>query len=116
MIFRNFRHNVERTDDKTVITVTDMNYQTAVLLLTKCLDKFGNWSHDTDVKLWGKDRMLNSGASFSISIPAPKNPRHTRDPFTKEYVNGYFAGLREWFDSRKWSDLDEEFFKAIGWK
>lgn len=91
-----------------------LTFKTAVILLSKCLKKFGNWSHDTDIKLWGKDRMLNRGTSFSISIPAPKNSRGTRDPFTKDYVSGYFSGITEFLEKKTSTELAEELAKDFG--
>ena len=114
-MFRRFDHKVERDNEKTVITVSNCNYETAVVVLNKSLKRFGNWSQDTDVKLWGKDRMLNGGASFSISIPAPKNPKYTRDPFTAEYVSGYFSGIYEFLDKMTSKELAEELIKDFGW-
>ena len=113
-MFSRFDFKVDRNDEQTAITVSNCNFQTAVVLLSKCLKKFGNWSSDTQVKLWGKDRMLNGDANFSITIPAPKSPRHTRDPFTQEYVSGYFCGIREFLDDKSSKELAEELVKD-GW-
>ena len=114
-MFRPFEYDVIRDEEKTVISVTSTNFKTAVILLNKCLKRFGNWDHDTDVKLWGKDRMLNQGASFSISIPAPKDRKHTRDPFTKEYVSGYFSGITEFLEKKTSAELAEELAKDFGY-
>jgi len=54
-----FDYKVDRSDEQTIITVTECNFQRATVLLSKCLKKFGNWSSNTQVKLWGNDRMQN---------------------------------------------------------
>lgn len=112
-MFGNFDHTVERTPEKTVITVKNCRYKEGILLLTKSVKKFAHWSSGTEVNFWGEDRMLNGGANFTITIPAPKNPRHTRDPFTKEYVSGYFTGIKEFLDRLSSKELSEEIARDL---
>jgi len=97
-MYSRFDCKVERDDKKTSITVTNCNYETALLLLGKFRRKFGNWSTPTEIKLWGPNQLINATVSLSVTIPASTNPRHTRDPFTKEFVSGYLAGLREFLE------------------
>lgn len=104
-----FDFNVDRDDERTIITVSRCRYLTALYLLGIFRKRFGNWTQGVEIKMWGPGTLTNSSVNLSVLIPAPKNPKHTRDPYTKERVDGYFMGLQEYLSKAS----HDEIFMAL---
>ena len=104
-MYDRFDFDVERDDERTIITVSRCKYITALYLLGLFRKRFGNWTQGVEIKMWGPGTLTNSSVNISVMIPAPKNPRHTRDPYTKERIAGYFQGLREYLGKVSYDEL-----------
>lgn len=91
----NFDWGVSRDKEKTIITLNKLNLAAATYMLYNCRKKFGNWTSDEKFTLEWLGAGINSTISITIYIPAPTDPRHTRDSFTKEWCSGYFSGIIE---------------------
>ena len=113
-MYSNFNCDVNRNDDRTVITVSKCRYITALFLLGKFKKKFGHWTSGSELKLWGQDQLTNSGCNIQVTIPHSKNPKHSKNPFTKEYVGGYIAGLNEFLKDAKTEDIMRVVEKEAG--
>lgn len=90
-MFSNFEWKLSRDNKETIIEVWKCNFASAVYLL-KLLDQKFRWTHKEEFLLQWSGPGINHEMKIKIKLPA--STTGSKDPFTDEYISGFFSGIR----------------------
>lgn len=91
----------------TKIVFTKMQKETALLFMTKVLNRWGNWGSNTKTVLETSGPGFNDTWQLTLVVPPVK--RGTPLKLTREEVYSFFAGIVDQFKHRDYKQKIEEF-------